>query len=314
MDAFLLLHIPDGFLSLPIVLAAWVLTAACQGLALRKVQGVLEERRVPLMGVMAAFIFAAQMINFPVAGGTSGHLIGGALAAIALGPWPAMLVMAAVVGTQALLFQDGGMLALGANLLNMGIVPAAIGYGLYRAVGGGPRQLRLGVAAAAAWLSVMGAALLTALQLWLSGASSLELVVPAMLGVHALIGIGEALITVAALSFILTTRPDLVEGAARAGGRAWVGVGLAVSLAVVLVAPLASADPDGLERVAEDLGFLERAQEAPYAILPDYTVPGLEDPTIATIAAGVVGVLVVVALVRTAARLARRAAGAATTP
>jgi cobalt/nickel transport system permease protein len=152
----------------------------------------------------------------------------------------------------------------------------------------------------------MGAALLTALQLWLSGASSLELVVPAMLGVHALIGIGEALITVAALSFILTTRPDLVEGAARAGGRAWVAVGLATSLAVVLVAPMASADPDGLERVAEDLGFLERAQDAPYAILPDYTIPGLEDPTVATIAAGALGVLVVVAVVAAVARAARR--------
>src|SRR5262245_31034647 len=205
MDAFLLLHIPDGFLSLPIVLAAWLITAACELLAVRRAQRLLSDSRVPLMGVMAAFIFAAQMINFPVAGGTSGHLLGGALAAIALGPWPAMLVMAAVVGTQALLLQDGGLLALGANILHMGIAPPAIGYGLYRGVAHGPRPLRLGVAAVAAWLSVMGAALLTSLQLWLSGASSLEIVVPAMLGVHALIGIGEALITAAALSFILAT-------------------------------------------------------------------------------------------------------------
>ena len=314
MDAFLLLHIPDGFLSLPIVLIAWLATVACEGLALQQVKSALDERRVPLMGVMAAFIFAAQMINFPVAGGTSGHVLGGALAAIALGPWPAMLVMASVVGTQALLFQDGGVLALGANVLNMGVVPAAIGYGLYRGVAGGPRGLRLAAAGVAAWLSVMGAALLTSLQLWLSGASSLGLVVPAMLGVHALIGVGEAIITVAALSFILTTRPDLVEGVARAGGRAWVGVGLAVSLAVVLIAPMASADPDGLERVAEDLGFVERAQDAPYGILPDYTVPGLEDPTVATIAAGLLGVLVVVAVVAAVARAARRAANAPSTP
>jgi cobalt/nickel transport system permease protein len=314
LDAFFLLHVPDGFLSLPIVLIAWVATVACEGAAIRKVRGVLEERRVPLMGVMAAFIFAAQMINFPVAGGTSGHLIGGALAAIALGPWPAMLVMAAVVGTQALLFQDGGLLALGANVLNMGIVPAAIGYGLYRAAAGGPRGVRLAVAGGAAWLSVMGAALLTSLQLWLSGASALTLVVPAMLGVHALIGIGEALITVAALSFILSTRPDLIEGVARAGGRAWVGVGLALSLAVVLLAPMASADPDGLERVAEELGFIELAQDAPYALLPDYTVPGIEDPTVSTIVAGALGVLVVVAVVAAVARAARRAADAPSAP
>jgi cobalt/nickel transport system permease protein len=259
------------------------------------------------MGVMAAFIFAAQMINFPVAGGTSGHLIGGALAAIALGPWAAMLVMAAVVGVQALLFQDGGLLALGANVLNMGVVPAAIGYGLYRGAAGAARPVRLAVAGTAAWLSVVGAALLTALQLWLSGASSLTLVVPAMLGVHALIGVGEALITVAALSFVLRTRPDLVEGAALSGGRGWVPAGLVASLAVVLLAPFASADPDGLERVAQDLGFLERAQEAPHQLLPDYTIPGIDDPTIATAAAGLVGVAIVVGVVAALARLARRA-------
>jgi cobalt/nickel transport system permease protein len=307
VDVFLLMHIPDGFLSLPIVLLAWLVTVACQGLAIRRVQSALADSRVPLMGVMAAFIFAAQMINFPVAGGTSGHLIGGALASIALGPWAAMLVMASVVGVQALLFQDGGLLALGANVLNMGIVPVAIGYGLYRGAAGAGRSVRLGVAGAAAWLSVVGAALLVSIQLWLSGASSLELVVPAMLGVHALIGIGEALITVAALSFVLRTRPGLVESAADAGGRGWVPAGLLASLVVVLLAPLASADPDGLERVAEDLGFLERAQDAPYQLLPDYTIPGLHDPTITTIVAGLAGVAIVVAVVAAVARLARRA-------
>jgi cobalt/nickel transport system permease protein len=312
MDVFLLLHIPDGFLSVPIVLLAWLATVVVEGIAVRRARSTLADSRVPLMGVMAAFIFAAQMINFPVAGGTSGHLLGGALAAIALGPWAAMLVMAAVVGVQALLFQDGGLLALGANVLNMGIVPAAIGYGLYRAAAGASRPVRLSVAGAAAWLSVVGAALLTSLQLWLSGASSLELVVPAMLGVHALIGVGEALITVAALSFVLRTRPDLVEGAGLAGGRGWVPAGLLASLVVVLLAPLASADPDGLERVAEDLGFLERAQEAPYQILPDYTIPGLADPTIATVAAGLVGVAIVVGVVAALTRLARRASAPST--
>jgi cobalt/nickel transport system permease protein len=307
VDVFLLMHIPDGFLSLPIVLLAWLVVFACEGLAIRRVQRVLADSRVPLMGVMAAFIFAAQMINFPVAGGTSGHLIGGALAAIALGPWAAMLVMASVVGVQALLFQDGGLLALGANVLNMGIVPAAIGYGLYRGAAGAGRSVRLAFAGAAAWLSVVGAALLVSLQLWLSGASSLELVVPAMVGVHALIGIGEALITVAALSFVLRTRPGLVESAADAGGRGWVPVGLLASLVVVLLAPFASADPDGLERVAEDLGFLERAQDTPFQLLPDYTIPGLHDPTVATVVAGLAGVAIVVGVVAAIARLARRA-------
>ena len=302
-----LLHIPDGFLSLGIALVCWALAVIVIGVALPRASARLGNRQVPLMGVMAAFIFAAQMINFPVAGGTSGHLLGGTLAAISLGPWAAMLVMTSVIGVQALLFQDGGLLALGANVLNMGVVPAAVGYGLYRAAAGGPRRARLAAAGGAAWLSVMGAALLTSLQLWISGASSLELVVPAMLGVHALIGVGEALITVAALSFVLRTRPGLVESAADAGGRGWVPTGLLASLVVVLLAPLASADPDGLERVAEDLGFLERAQDAPYQLLPDYTIPGLHDPTIATIVAGLAGVAIVVAVVAAVARLARRA-------
>ena len=309
MDFFVLMHIPDGFLSLPIILIAWLATVACQALAVGRVQRALADSRVALMGVMAAFIFAAQMINFPVAGGTSGHLLGGALAAITLGPWPAMLVMASVIGVQALLFQDGGLVALGANVLNMGIVPAAIAYGLYRGAAGSPRRMRLVVAGVAAWLSVIGAALLTSLELWLSGASAIELVVPAMLGVHALIGLGEALITVTALSFVLTTRPDLIEGASTAGGRAWIAVGGLVSAAVVLLAPLASSDPDGLERVAEDLGFLDRAAEAPYHVLSDYTIPGLANPTITTIVAGLVGVAVVAAVITLVTFAARRSAG-----
>jgi cobalt/nickel transport system permease protein len=154
----------------------------------------------------------------------------------------------------------------------------------------------------------MGAALLVSLQLWLSGSASLGLVVPAMLGVHAVIGIGEALITVAALSFVFRTRPDLVDGTRAQGGRGWIATGVAVALAVVVLAPLASADPDGLERVAGDLGFLERAADAPYRLLPDYTVPGIDDPTIATIAAGLIGVLVVLAVVGAATMALRRTA------
>src|SRR5687767_2309979 len=121
------LHIPDGFLSLAISIVCWAVTIGLLALAVRKTNVELGERQVPLMGVMAAFIFAAQMINFPVAGGTSGHLLGGALAAITLGPWAAMLVMASVIGVQALLFQDGGLLAMGANILNMGLLTALIG-------------------------------------------------------------------------------------------------------------------------------------------------------------------------------------------
>ncbi len=301
------LHIPDGFLSLAIALVCWGLAIALLGIAVRRTQEALNERQVPLMGVMAAFIFAAQMINFPVAGGTSGHLLGGALAAITLGPWAGMLVMAAVIGVQALLFQDGGLLAMGANILNMGLLTALIGYGLYRGTAGQRLGVRLAAAGVAAWLSVMAGALATALQLWLSGTTPLVIVVPAMLGVHALIGIGEALITVAALAFIARTRPDILGSKpATDGGRGWVIGGAIATLALLLLAPLASADPDGLERVAEDLGFIDRGLPAPYEIIPDYTVPFLGETPVSTIAAGLVGAVVVAILAVAAGRALRR--------
>jgi cobalt/nickel transport system permease protein len=304
------LHIPDGFLSLTIALLCWLAAVVLIAVAVRKTQGSLGERQIPLMGVMAAFIFAAQMINFPVAGGTSGHLLGGALAAIALGPWAGMLVMASVIGVQALLFQDGGLVVMGANILNMGLLTALIGYGLYRGVIGRGRRVRLAVVGVAAWLSVLAGALATSLQLWLSGTSTLGIVLPAMLGVHALIGVGEALITVAALAFITRTRPDLLdaEGGESQGGRSWVVVGLVVALMVLFLSPLASANPDGLERVAMNIGFIERGADAPFEIMPDYTIPLLGETAVSTILAGVVGALVVAILTLIAMRLLRRPA------
>lgn len=292
------LHIPDGFLNLVISLIFWALTAAAVGMAISKTNKALGEKQVPLMGIMAAFIFAAQMLNFPVAGGTSGHFLGGALAAIVLGPWAAILVMTAVIGLQALLFQDGGLLVMGANIFNMGVLTAMIGFGLYRSVLNANKTTRLVVAGAAAWLSTMASALITALQLWLSGTSQLQVVIPAMLGVHALIGIGEAIITVAALGFILQARPNLLDSqsVAEKGGRGWIYAGVIISILAVLISPFASGDPDGLERIAEDMGFLNRGLDAPYQLLPDYTVPFLGETALSTVVAGIVGALVVLGI------------------
>ena len=289
------MHIPDNFLSIIVSLICWAITALTLSVAISRTNKSLGERQVPLMGVMAAFIFAAQMINFPVLGGTSGHLLGGALAAIALGPWAGMLVMTAVIAVQGLLFQDGGLVVMGANILNMGLLTAAVGYGLYRSVNGRGRVVRLAVAGVAAWLSVMTGALFTALQIWLSGNAEIQVIVPAMLVIHAFIGIGEALITVAALSFIMSSRPDLLDEKSESaqGGRGWILVGVLITLAVVMLSPLASADPDGLERVAIDLGFIGTAQSAPYEIIPDYTIPFLGETSLSTIVAGVIGVVVV---------------------
>ena len=302
------LHIPDGFLNIVVSLIFWLATVIMVGLAISKTNKTLGEKQIPLMGVMAAFIFAAQMLNFPVAGGTSGHFLGGALAAIVLGPWAGILVMTSVVGVQALLFQDGGLLVMGANIFNMGILTAAIGFGLYRMVIDRNKGTRLAVAGIGSWIATMAAALITALQLWVSGTSQLEIVIPAMLGVHVFIGLGEALITVAALAFIEQTRPDLLssEKSTASGGRGWIVAGVLVSLLAVLISPLASGNPDGLERVAEDLGFLGAGLDAPYQILPDYTIPFLGETAISTILAGIVGAGVLLGLLILVGRNLRR--------
>jgi cobalt/nickel transport system permease protein len=304
--ANILLHIPDGFLNLLVSLVCWLVTLVVLAMAVSNTRRDFDERLIPLAGIMAAFIFAAQMINFPVAGGTSGHFVGAALAFIVLGPWLGLLAMTAVIAVQALIFQDGGLLVMGANILVMGIVPGFLAYAIYQLGRGKSWNLRLVLAGVAAWLSVMVAATIVSLLLAFSGTSSLNVVLPAMLGVHAVIGIGEALITVAALAFIRAARPELLEGGKAAGRGGWVVGGLAVALLLVLLAPFASGHPDGLEWVAETTGFLSTAQDAPYSILPDYTVPFLGETGLSTIAAGLVGVLLVAGLVALAARSLRR--------
>jgi cobalt/nickel transport system permease protein len=249
------------------------------------------------MGVLAAFVFAAQMLNFTVAGGTSGHLIGGTLTAILLGPWAGILTMATVVSIQALLFQDGGVLVMGANILDMGIIATLVGYGVYRGVTSLSRERQWGLFVggfAGSWLSVVAAAAACAIQLAFSGTFPIRLTLPAMVGVHMLIGIGEALITTGALAFVAATRRDLLEPAGGpTRGLRWAAVGLVVALTLTLMAPLASSHPDGLERVAEDLGFIGAARETPYEIIPDYVLPGISNGALATIAAGILGTLIV---------------------
>jgi cobalt/nickel transport system permease protein len=207
------LHIPDGFLSPGVAAAAALLAVAAVARALRVADADLDEAKVPLLGVVAAFVFAAQMLNFPVAGGTSGHFLGATLAAVLLGPWLACLVMAVVLAVQALAFADGGITALGANVLNMGVLGALLAGFL---VAGAMRLLPhtraafLGAVGAVAWLAVMLGAAATSIELAASDTVPLGTVLPAMLGVHALIGVGEAVITAAAVGAVLSARPDLV--------------------------------------------------------------------------------------------------------
>ncbi|PSF37523.1 cobalamin biosynthesis protein CbiM [Aphanothece hegewaldii CCALA 016] len=213
IQPYLALHIPDGFLSLPVSLVTWLIAIALIAVALGKVQAQYKERTVPLMGVCAAFIFAAQMINFPIPGGTSGHLLGGTLAGVLLGPWAGTLVMTVVFIVQSVLFQDGGLTVLGANIFNMGLIGTFGGYYLYKAIrkAVGFHTWR-GMAIAtviAAWVSVVVASFVCAFQLALSDTVPLNVAITAMLSWHILIGIGEALITFFAVSYIWRTRPDL---------------------------------------------------------------------------------------------------------
>lgn len=207
------MHVPDGFLNLPVILVTWVIAIGLIAISLKRAQADYQERAVPLMGVCAAFIFAAQIINFPIPGGTSGHLLGGTLAGALLGPWAGSLVMAVVFIVQGTLFQDGGLTALGANIFNMGLIGTFGGYYLYKAIrfaiGRDKLQGVLVGVAVAAWTSVVVASIVCAFELALSGTVPLAVALTAMASWHVLIGIGEAVISVIALSFIWRTRPDL---------------------------------------------------------------------------------------------------------
>lgn len=292
------MHIPDGFLSTGVSLILWIVSIAVIAYSLKRVGNELGERQVPFMGVLAAAIFAGQMLNFTVVGGTSGHLLGAALATILLGPWAAVIVMTSVVAIQALIFQDGGLVVLGANLFNMAIVGVVVAYMVYRTIYriSGRKQWGIFVGGfIAAWASIELAALACALQLAASGTSPANVAIPAMGGIHALIGIGEGLITLGALAFLYATRRDLLtsgESSATQGKLVW-GVGLAIAVLLAIFSPLASAYPDGLEWAAEEHGFIETAQGPLYEIIPDYVFPGVSNEAMATILAGIIGTLIV---------------------
>jgi cobalt/nickel transport system permease protein len=314
-----LMHIPDGFLSILVSTVLWILSIFIVGYALRRVSADMDERKLPLMGVVAAAIFAGQMLNFAVTGGTSGHLMGAALATILLGPWAAMLVMTIVVSVQAVLFQDGGLIALGANIFNMGVVGVTVSYMAYQVMTKltrGQKWSLLASGFAAAWLSIEITALGVALQLALSGTSPANLAIPTMGAIHAIIGIGEGLITVGALAFIYASRRDLIENGTKApvGGRlVWVA-GLLIALALAVASPWASAYPDGLEWVAKQKGFLNAAQGPLYQVIPNYVLPGIHNEAVATIAAGILGTLIVFGVAVGVAYSRRKAATAALEP
>lgn len=269
------MHIPDGFLSNKMWLALDALSGASILYAARRLRLEASARIVPLMGVLSAFVFAAQLLNFPVLGGTSGHLVGGALLAILLGPLAGFLTMATVLIAQALFLQDGGLAALGANIFNIGAVTSFSGYGLFRLLAGSPpRERRLAWAGfVSGWASLVLSAVCCALELGLSRAIPLEVGLPAMAGYHAIIGLAEGGLTAGVLVFLARVRPDLIKGTSdlRMGLADWaVALGFVALPVLVLILAGSSSLPDPLERLLSSAGAMtEPRNDAGDLLSPD---------------------------------------------
>ncbi|KPC84101.1 energy-coupling factor ABC transporter permease [Streptomyces sp. NRRL S-4] len=329
------MHVPDGFINAPVSAVAGVVAAGAVAVGLRGARRELDDRTAPLAGLVAAFIFAVQMLNFPVAAGTSGHLLGGALAAILVGPYTGVLCIAVVLLMQGILFADGGLTALGVNITVMGVVTTVVAYALFRGLTRVlPRTRRSTTVAAfvAALVSVPAAAVAFTAVYAIGGTTDVPLgkVLTAMVGVHVLIGIGEAAITALTVGAVIAVRPDLVHGArglatplklrvdgalvdvpaapaaasspapvaARSTRKVW-AAGLAAALVLAgFVSFYASANPDGLEKVAADKGIDEKVQEhgAAGSPLADYGVKDVENARISGGLAGVIGVGATVAV------------------
>jgi len=295
------MHVPDGLLSAPVSLASAALASVAVATACARARTDLSARRASTIGVTAAFIFAAQMINFPVAGGTSGHLVGGVLAAVLLGPSSAVVVMTAVLMLQCLVFGDGGLLALGANVLNMAVLHPLVGFALYKVAAGrtGPSGVR-GIAAVAfgSWIASIVAAAACAGELTLSGIAAPSVVLTAMVGVHTLVGLGEALIASLVVTSVMRLRPELlrrVSSRARSSALTGMLLGSSASLALALfVSPFACTWPDGLTRVVARLGIEPaRARVSLGAPLSGYAVAGLNGSWLSTSIAALAGTVLV---------------------
>lgn len=322
LSSLVAMHAPDRLFSMPVNVVFGVFVAAFLVLAMRRVARHGDHRTVPMMGIAGAFIFAAQMLNFPIASGTTGHLLGGTLAAILLGPWAGTIVMAAVAIVQAVVFQDGGITVLGPNIFNMGMVGTLMAYFVYRAAlgraDGNPARVA-GAAFFSGWLAVVLASVFASVELAVSGTAPLDRVLPAMVFTHMLIGVGEGLITAAVVVFVLRSRPDLLHDARvppRPVGRPALVTGLGAALACAAglsLLPVLWDYPDGLESVGITQGFIAEEPDGggervagpatplvrtlagsdapPFGILPDYSIAGVNALAGTSLAGGIGAVL-----------------------
>lgn len=289
-----IMHIPDGFISPQVALTTGLATMSFLGISLSKINQQINLKQAPIIGLTTAFIFASQMINFPVVGGTSGHLLGATLAVLILGnPWFATISIATVLIIQALLFADGGITALGANILNIGIVGVWVSWmltkTLQRLLGGSKNRLPL-IAGISAFFSTITASIFCSLELIISGTSSANLILPAMTGIHILIGVGEGIITGGILTYLIKVRPDLLPSDEPQLNKLLVPI-VSILLIAGVLSLFASSFPDGLEKVAENLGFIHLEDQvrinlnSPFA---DYQIEGINQQ-VGTSLTGILG-------------------------
>jgi len=286
-------HIPDGYLDLSIAAVMWVLTALVIGLSLKKV-AESKNLNVPLLGVISAAIFAAQMLNWPIPGGTSAHFVGGALAGILLGPYAGSIAMASVVAIQAFLYGDGGLIALGANLWNMAVVNVFVGWYIYRLL---ERYSKFGAAFVAGWLGITTAAIFVGIEAGLSASFRYPAFVAiSAMGVwHGVLGLIEGFITAGIVSYIHSSRPDLEETSNAVISKvpvAFIGVMILLSPVFAYLAEIVGYS-EPLENVAEEIGLAEKQSYT--GIFPDYTIPGVNE-YIGTLISGAVGVVIFLSL------------------
>jgi cobalt/nickel transport system permease protein len=298
------MHIPDGFLSTP-VWAALDLAAVTSVVSLaRSTQREIDSSRIPALGVMGAFVFAAQMINFPVGFGTSGHLLGSALLVVTLGPAASAVVMTSILVVQALIFQDGGVLALGANVFNMAVAGVLAAYLPYRIWSAGAfRNMAIFLGG---FLSVMSVAALAVAELLVSGIRMGTPVLGVSFGLFFVNALLEGAITIAVVKSLESMRPDWVRAPDSSGRTVLASLAAAAILLAVFGVLFASADPDGLEKLAERVGISGHARNLIVAPLADYELQGAGWSWIRKAGAGLVGVAILTVAVLLLGRLIAR--------
>lgn len=291
------MHIPDGFISVPVAITTTAISTGVLAMSFVKTRDTVNVQQTPIIALTTAFIFAAQMVNFPVAGGTSGHLLGATLATIILGnPWSAIICISTVLLIQSLLFADGGITAIGANILCMGIVGVGVSWVLIKTLqslfGGSKKRLPL-VGGITACIATISSSIVCSLLLILSGTANASLILPAMTGVHILIGVGEGLITGGVVSYLISTQPDLLSGDEPKLKR-WLIPIVATLLVGGVLSLFASSFPDGLEKVAEKLEFINLAEDVRISLptpFVDYQIEGINEK-IGTSITGIIGTII----------------------